>query len=251
MQTSSNNVKSRHLYEIINMILSHHQTIALNPTLSMEEAKQLFIAADKAEQQSASCSGRGAVRYFDYQGQSHLLRHYHRGGWMAHFNQDRYVYLGLKKTRPWQEGQLLLQLHRQQLPVPFPAAARIIRCGLCYRADLIMHTIAHAQNLVQHLKEQALSNTQWQQLGKLVRHFHQQGVYHADLNAHNILVDKQEKIWLIDFDKGKIIQAHTSWQQQNLARLKRSLDKEKDQHTIHFDNNAWQCLMTGYQSTRT
>ena len=103
---------------------------------------------------------------------------------------------------------------------------------------------------MQLLKQEALSQETWQQIGQVLAQFHQAGVYHADLNAHNILRDANGKIWIIDFDKGAI-RRPGRWQAKNLARLLRSLQKETALHPLfHWHSDDWQNLLVAYQSYR-
>jgi len=87
----------------------------------------------------------------------------------------------------------------------------------------------------------------------VIRQFHDAGVYHDDLNAHNILL-AEDMIYLIDFDKGDIRQGK-SWKKKNLARLLRSLHKEQGkasqvQKTFAFSNQNWEQLLKGYEDKR-
>ena len=58
----------------------------------------------------------------------------------------------------------------------------------------------------------------------MLARFHRAGLDHADLNAHNILLDAAGNPWLIDFDRSRR-RADGSWRQSNLDRLARSLAK--------------------------
>src|SRR5262249_4197276 len=61
-------------------------------------------------------------------------------------------------------------------------------------------------------------------VGATIAAFHAAGAFHADLNAHNIMLG-DERVHLIDFDRGELRVPDRDWQQSNLARLKRSLAK--------------------------
>jgi 3-deoxy-D-manno-octulosonic acid kinase len=54
---------------------------------------------------------------------------------------------------------------------------------------------------------------------------HRAGVWHADLNAFNLLLDEQGDAWLIDFDRGRYGAVAPNERRSNLLRLRRSLDK--------------------------
>ena len=70
---------------------------------------------------------------------------------------------------------------------------------------------------------------------------HRANVNHTDLNIHNILIDDQDKVWIIDFDKC-CQQSDGDWKQSNLDRLKRSFLKEKKKHQIHWHESDFELL---------
>ena len=71
---------------------------------------------------------------------------------------------------------------------------------------------------------------------------------HADLNAYNLQVDGQDRLWLLDFDRGRLSSAGP-WRQQNIARLHRSLLKVKSlDKRIHFSKSVWEQFLDGYFS---
>jgi 3-deoxy-D-manno-octulosonic acid kinase len=73
---------------------------------------------------------------------------------------------------------------------------------------------------------------------------HQLGVWHADLNVYNILFDDQAKVWLIDFDRSRLMAFLTPAQRaQNLSRLLRSLKKLSLTH----ERECWLALSDAYQ----
>jgi 3-deoxy-D-manno-octulosonic acid kinase len=92
-----------------------------------------------------------------------------------------------------------------------------------------------------------VTDADWQKVGKTIAQFHQQNIYHHDLNIHNIMLDNHNKVWLIDFDKC-CVKSGSDWQQNNLARLHRSFEKEKRLNNIQWQENDWKQLMLGYQS---
>ncbi len=87
----------------------------------------------------------------------------------------------------------------------------------------------------------------WQKVGLMIRQFHQHQIYHADLNARNILIEG-DKTFLIDFDQSSIKMGE-SWKPKTLERLKRSLLKIKKQQTsFYFDENEWLILLKQYSN---
>ncbi|MBR9728627.1 3-deoxy-D-manno-octulosonic acid kinase [Shewanella intestini] len=179
--------------------------------------------------------------------QQWVLRHYWRGGLAAKLSKDGYLYTSLNNTRAVAELALLETLYQQGFAVPKPIAAQVQRFGIWYRADIIIERIAGAKDLVAYLTQHTMTNEQWQSLGQTIAKFHQHGVYHADLNAKNILISA-DTFYLIDFDRGVIKTPAKSWQQANLARLLRSFNKEQTKAPVlQFTQDNWQALLTGYQ----
>ncbi|TKB56275.1 3-deoxy-D-manno-octulosonic acid kinase [Ferrimonas aestuarii] len=195
----------------------------------------------------SSASGRNPAWFLKLDERRAVLRHYYRGGLPGKVIKDWYLWPGLEATRPFKELALLEQLVRLGLPVSKPLAARVERSGLGYRADLITEQLCGCQDLVGALTQGELPKSRWFELGALLRRFHDAGVYHADLNARNILLDENQ-FFLIDFDRGELRQSEASWQQANLERLKRSLHKEMGRvDGLHWKPEQWQHLMEGYQ----
>ena len=192
-------------------------------------------------------SGRGATWFFRFADRSYVMRHFRRGGWMQNLLGDRYIWMGLEKTRAFKEWRLLAQLTDMGLPAPSPLATRVVREGVFYRADIITHRISNASSLAEVLCSRSISSAQWAAIGQCIRRFHNAAVYHADLNAHNILLDSTGRVYLVDFDKGLIGDQTRRWKDQNLARLYRSLSKLKRvAPSFHFAASDFEQLKAGY-----
>lgn len=198
---------------------------------------------------TGTAQGRGTTWFVSYHGQEWVLRHYYRGGLMGKLNKDKYWFSSQMKTRAAREFELLTRLQQLQLPAPKPVAYRVQRKGLFYRADLLSCRIHNAQDLVAILSQHALATQVWHEIGLTIRRFHVQGIYHFDLNAHNILLDTQNNVWLIDFDRGEQRKPALPWQQANMARLLRSFQKEASRiQDFHWQQSNWQTLLEGYAS---
>lgn len=192
-----------------------------------------------------SAQGRGETAFVGDGSYEYVLRHYRRGGLPGRLVRDSYLWTGLENTRAWREWRLTAELYQRGLPVPRPVAARVERNGLFYRADLITLRIPAARSLAQALAQGALPAERWQAIGACIRRFHDAGVHHADLNAHNILLTA-DGVYLIDFDRGRL-RAAGYWRQGNLARLFRSLRKLYNESLdIAFGDADWQALLAGY-----
>jgi 3-deoxy-D-manno-octulosonic acid kinase len=192
--------------------------------------------------------GRGGVAIIDTPAGECVLRHYHRGGLIAKLSADRYLWQGAARTRSFTEFRLLGQLRAMGLPAPAPVASRYRCHGLSYTADLITARIAGARTLAECLAQGDLDATLAEQVGALVARFHRAGVWHADLNAHNVLL-APDGLHLIDFDRGLLRPPAARWQAANLQRLRRSLLKEGagTSDMAAFDQVLWQPLLRGYE----
>jgi len=195
---------------------------------------------------ASASAGRGEAVFCSDGQYEYVLRHYRRGGLPGRFIRDRYLWTGLENTRAWREWRLTAELHGRGLPVPRPVAARVVRSGLFYRADLMTLRIIDARSLAQALASGSMSEPQWQAIGQCLRRFHDAGLDHADLNAHNILL-ADGSVYLIDFDRSRL-RSPGEWQQRNLLRLLRSLRKlQGETARFAFGETAWQWLLAGYR----
>ena len=174
-----------------------------------------------------------------------VLRHYRRGGLIARLSPDRYLWTGEAATRCFAEAALLDYLAGRGMPVPVPVAARYVRTGLVYRADLLTVAIPGVRTLAALCVAEPLSRDLAAGVGAAVRRLHAEGVWHADLNAHNVLVDRDGRIWIIDFDRARLRPAG-SWAAANLARLHRSLDKVCAAAGQEFPGASWAAVEAGY-----
>jgi 3-deoxy-D-manno-octulosonic acid kinase len=182
--------------------------------------------------------GRGSIHFIDDGSRHWALRRYLRGGWAAHVARDRYIYLGEDRTRPFSEFRLLWKLRGMQLPVPVPVAAGYRRGRITYVAELITERIAGARSLAERVRADDLRDADWQAIGLCLRRFHAAGVHHADLNAHNLLLDDAGRPWLVDFDRGRIREPG-AWRDHALQRLERSLAKVSGGSIAWRDGFAW------------
>ena len=190
--------------------------------------------------------GRGYTLIVGDGQQEYVLRHYRRGGLVGRFVRDSYVWLGEDKTRSFAEWRLLRRLCRRGLAVPRPAIARYCRRGPFYSADIITVRIPKIQPLSVRLIGGAGGEAFWQALGREICSFHDHSVDHADLSAHNVQLDEEGKVWLLDFDQARLRTAG-SWRQKNLARLHRSLQKIKRLNSgVHYHPKDWEHFLTGY-----
>ena len=193
-------------------------------------------------------AGRGSTMFVGNVPRQFVLRHFMRGGLVSKFNRDKYFWTGEENVRSFAEWRLLAKMADFDLRVPRPAAARYIRTGTFYTADIITVRIPDVRPLSEFVSEGSQTPEFWADLGAGIRGFHAAGVYHADMNAYNLQIDNDGELWMLDFDRGELRQPGP-WQQQTLNRLHRSLDKVAAlDPQAHFRPAQWEALLEGYFS---
>lgn len=226
-------------------IQNKKQTIWYDDSILSESPEQC-CDPDFWQQQNkviGSAQGRGTTWFVALDKMDAALRHYRRGGLFGKIVKDYYVFTGWEKTRSYQEFQLLNTLIKAGVNVPKPIAARSIKRTFCYQADLLSQKIPNARDLVSILQEQSLSQEIYQKIGNEIRKMHAAQVNHTDLNIHNILIDDNDKVWIIDFDKC-YQQKGNDWKQSNWDRLQRSFHKEVNKRQIKWSESEWNYLLS-------
>ena len=189
--------------------------------------------------------GRGTVAFIHEGGRRWVLRHYCRGGLVARVLQDAYLWTGAERTRSYAEWRLLRRLREWQLPVPRAVAARYTRTGLAYRADLITEELPARLTLAQALAARDVGAEHWRAVGRCIGRLHARGVRHADLNAHNVVLGAGEDVYVLDFDRGRVV-ARGEWENRVIERLHRSLEKvARGLPADRFGDRQWRQLLEG------
>ena len=217
--------------------------LLFDPTLLPQADTTLF---DPADAEPVAVGGRGAAWFVRTDAGDAVLRHYRRGGMVARFSRDTYLWNGAERTRSFREFRLLRALHERGLPVPTALAAAYWRSGTGYRAALLVSRIAGAESMGAMFDRGVAPP--WSAIGGALARFHRAGACHADLNVDNVLMDAGGKPWLIDFDRGTLRVPARGWQQANIARLQRSLRKRLGTRAKEPDIVAgWNDMLAAYQ----
>lgn len=177
-------------------------------------------ASSRYQSELVGQGGRRAAWFVQASFGQAVLRHYRRGGLAARLSADQYIWRGAERTRSMAEYRLLQFMYERGLSVPRPLAAAYWRTGPFYRAAIMVERIPAAQPLVNLLDQGHHARVAWS-----IFQLHRLGIWHADLNAYNILIDASETVWLIDFDKSYPRVLTPELRQANLLRLRRSLSK--------------------------
>lgn len=194
-----------------------------------------------ASAEPVQAGGRAAAWFVAGAGWQGVLRGYRRGGLVARISRAAYLWQGEERTRAFREFRLLAAMRAQGLRVPAPLAAGYWRSGLIYRAAILIERIPEVRPLAHVLAPAACEAA-----GRAIAALHAAGVWHADLNAFNILLDAAGDAWLIDFDRGTGGGVSASARQANLDRLKRSLVKVAGEPGAA----AWDRIVAAYRAAQ-
>lgn len=193
-------------------------------------------------------TGRSFVLMLDRTDETWVYRHYHRGGLVSRVSYDTYVWTGTEQSRPIREWRLLSELQVHRLPAPVPVAARAVRSGPFYRADILTVLIPDTVPLSSMLGDAWTDHELWAAIGNMLASFHRARCDHPDLTAHNVLVDSRRHPHLVDFDNAKL-RPPGKWAAAGVARFRRSLEKVSTETRTRFDDAAWQVFLRAYSES--
>ena len=230
-----NIIQSQGAYTIYNEKLIDDVSECFEPQYWQNKAKVI-----------GSAQGRGTTWFVELDSIQAALRHYRRGGLFGKIISDSYFFTGYQKARSITEFHLLNHLQGQGVNVPTPIAANVKRCGLLYKANILSEKIPAASDLVDVLQQRELTKDEYIRIGQEIKKLHQAHVNHTDLNIHNILLDENGRVWIIDFDKC-YQQGGEDWKEGNLQRLLRSFRKELKKRSINWSEADWPSLILGYK----
>ena len=153
-----------------------------------------------------------------------VVKPYHRGGFMQHLTGRHHLKFG--PTRCQQEYELLLAVRQLGINAPEPVAFAY-RGRLVYLGWLITRSIPQPKSLV-HLantdraRAQRVMPSVIEQITKLIEH----RIWHIDLHPGNIIVDKDDRVFIIDFDRGRMVSGdRDKLRKFYVRRWQRAVDK--------------------------
>lgn len=164
----------------------------------LEAARSATLAGEKV------VSGRGgALRVVLRGGKVVYVRHYLRGGMMRWLVRDLYL---LRPPRPIRELMATEQARAAGCRVPIVHAVAIEETGPFYRGWIVTSAIDGARAFIDELAAADESRRRALLLaaGGAIRGLHDAGVYHVDLNGHNLLLDADGNVAVIDFDRATL-----------------------------------------------
>lgn len=195
---------------------------------------------------SGEATGRGSAWFVEAPYGPVVLRHYLRGGWAAKLSRQAYFFTGVSTSRPFREYHILAELFEKGLPVPRPVAALCQHKGFVATGAIMTACIPSAKTLADVVAGAGETEGLWASVGRCIRKFHSAGAWHADLNARNILLDSDSRVYLIDFDRARLQAGEPVNGERNLKRLKRSLVKFWPTNQLAELDSAWTELKVAY-----
>lgn len=179
--------------------------------------------------------GRGGVARIVFQEGHAILRPCRRGGLIRHLLSDAYLFI----NRPREEFLVHCKAFEAGAPVPEPLGVRWQRKAIVVRGALLTRFVA-AEPLAKAALRDPADEDCHRVAGAAVSALHAAGVLHADLNAHNILVEPGIG-WVVDLDRARAVSSASRWQRaRNLLRLRRSYAK------LGISMERFNAFMEGY-----
>lgn len=153
-----------------------------------------------------------------------VIKHYKRGGLLGRLVRHNYIRLG--KSRSRLEFELLQNARKLGINVPEPLVWAS-RGFLIYRAWLVTGEIESALplsklSLEDEKRTRRVMPAAVEQISRLIEN----GIIHVDLHPGNVLVDGRDRIFLLDFDKGKFQQGdRNTLRKRYIKRWQRAVSK--------------------------
>lgn len=152
----------------------------------------------------AVASGRGGTRRVVLGGGKVIfIRAYLRGGLVRFLVRDRFL---LRPPRPLLELIATETARAAGCHVPIVHAVAVEERGAFYRGWIVTSAIEEARPFIDALEEgdEAGRCELLAAAGRAIRGLHDAGVYHRDLHGHNLLVDGEGNVAIIDFDRAVV-----------------------------------------------
>ena len=202
--------------------------IGTHKPLTNDQARQLIALFETPTVPTdTALGGRTSVITCEVAGIGKLvIKHYRRGGFISKFNEK--TYLGLGKPRCQVEFEMLNRARNTGVGAPEPIVFGY-RGRLLYQCWLVTRMIHSHQTLVQLSRVDlprslALIDSVVDQIKCLIR----AGIRHVDLHPGNIIVDTENKIYFVDFDKAGLTRMNAaSLRDHYVKRWKRAVVKHR------------------------
>lgn len=131
-----------------------------------------------------------------------VVKHYRRGGTVRYFVKRTYLRWG--KPRCQFEYEVLLKVRQLGVNAPEPIAYAY-QGGVFYRAWLVMRTVREPRTLAElSCADEARAVNAMKAVVDQVTRLIDHHILHVDLHPGNVLIGKDGRVFLIDFDKARL-----------------------------------------------
>lgn len=202
-----------------------HRDIAPQAAQVMQKLGELTSAVE------AGAGNRQSAYRLELEGGVELFaRRGCRGGLIASILKD--VYVGLA-PRPLNELAVTVEAMRRGIPVAEPMGATVEWIGPALYRGFFLTRAVRGMTLWEFMKtddDPTVRQHVLEQARAAIETMHSKGLFHADLNLHNLLVTQARDsftVIIIDLDKSRLLDAPLSvaMRRANAARLMRSARK--------------------------
>ena len=203
---------------------SYHFGFSLN--LTETQLRSLTSCFKHPEPEGVSVlGGRTSVTPLELDGVgSVVIKHYRRGGLMRYFIKRRYLMFG--KIRARREFELLALVETLGINVPQPIVYAH-RGRLFYRTWLVTRQIHQSVSLARlSLQDEKKTGIAMQSAIEQISSLIQNHILHVDLHPGNVVVDRAGKVYLLDFDRGRVYHGNRQkLKNRYLSRWQRAVNK--------------------------
>lgn len=151
--------------------------------------------------------GRSSVVTAELEGAgSVVIKYYTRGGLVRYFVKQKYLKWG--KPRCQVEYEMLCKVRSLGVGAPEPVACASTG-GLFYKAWLVTREIKHQQSLAELSRaDENRARIVMKKLLDQVSILINSSILHVDLHPGNVLVNRDDRVFLVDFDKARVFRGN-------------------------------------------
>ncbi len=181
--------------------------------------------------------GRGEVYKFE----NFIIRKYFHGGIFRNLLKDNFI----DENRFIEEFKILIYLNNLSFDT-VKGIGVIVENGIFKKGWLVTKQVEHI-DFINYLKEKPDTNLEsiFFNMGKTAKQLHKLHIVHNDLHLKNFLINSNEKILIIDFDKSYFSE-NLSLQLNDITRFIRSVYKYNFYHENPLDISNIKSFLRGY-----
>lgn len=215
-------LNSYHLYRWGNVTLG-----SSIPLFAPVQTELISCLDGEADGVSGSLAGRAPVRHATISEFGPVvIKGYVRGGLLRFARSPIHMRWG--RTRCEREFDVLQKVRQLGIAAPEPLAFAWRGGGRWYRAWLFTRLIEGTRTLADISRaDENRARVLAERLAPIVELLILKGVFHVDLHPGNVVVDEDDKIYLVDFDKARIVtgREHEQLAERYLCRWRRAVIK--------------------------